>query len=492
MAEVVVVGAGMGGLGAAIALAAAGREVVVLEAHDRPGGKAGRITLDGVAFDTGPSVLTMVDSIDALFRLAGTTLADEVELLRHDVVFRYHWPDGVALDVHFDPDDTVRSVRRTLGDREGDELAAFLAYAERIWSVAAPAFVFGDAPGFGTVGRMMWELRSAGPAGLTALDPFRSMHRAITRQVRSPHLRDLLLRYATYNGSDPRTAPATLNCIAWVELGLGCWGVRGGLYALVQALVRVAEGLGVTVRTEAPVARVEVSGGAVAGVVLADGERVRADAVVANADVAHLSADLLEGVRHGLRTHERPQSTSGTTLLVRHQPLRGRPRPAPHEVLFPDPYEQEFADLFDAGRAPAQPTVYVCHPDLAHGCATWPDRVGAFLMANEPAVVDPTGSDASLGDRLLRRATEHGMVTDPELLWARTARDLATAYPRTGGGLYGAASNSMFAAFQRPANRVKAVGGLYLASGSAHPGGGVPMCLLSGRAAARALQEDQG
>jgi len=483
--DVIVVGAGMGGLASAIALAAAGRQVVVVEAHERPGGKAGEVVVDGVAFDTGPSVLTMVDSIDELFQLAGTTLADELTLLRHDRVFRYHWPDGTALDVHFDPADTLTAVARTFGQADADELAGFLAYAARIWDVAAPAFVYGHAPSLSTV----WSMRSVGARALTALDPFRTMQRAIDAQVRSPYLRDLLARYATYNGSDPRHAPATLNCIAHVELSMGCWGVQGGLYALVQALVRVAERLGVVVRTRSPVAEILVDGGQVGGVRLASGETLRSRAVVANADVAHVVTDLLprSAARRGPRASG-AMSTSGTTLIVRHQ---GRPDAAPHEVLFPQPYREEFADLFDARRPPRVPTVYLCHQGAAHGRPMWPGATGSFLMANAPAVPDGAPPDPSLGERLLERAVTSGLLRDPEVVWARTATDLAAAYPRTGGGLYGAASNSMLAAFQRPANRVRGLPGLYLASGSAHPGGGVPMCLLSGRAAATALLSDQ-
>jgi len=189
-------------------------------------------------------------------------------------------------------------------------------------------------------------------AGLSALDPFRTMQQAIEAQVRSPYLRDLLLRYATYNGSDPRRAPATLNCIAHVELAMGCWGVRGGLYALVEALVTVAERLGVQVQTGQPVERILTHRRRVTGVRTADGRTLSADAVIANADVAHVVTDLLAGQRHRLKAKGAP-STSGYTAIVRQ---RGTASPAaPHEVLFPSPYREEFADLFDRQRAPREP-----------------------------------------------------------------------------------------------------------------------------------------
>lgn len=484
--DVIVIGAGFGGLGAAVTLAARGHRVVVVEALDRPGGKAGIVQVDGTEWDTGPSVLTMPDALDAVFREAGTSLADEVTLRRPDPVFRYHWPDGVALDVWFDPDDTARAVGETLGAEAEADLRTFLEYARGIWDVAAPAFVYGAPPSIGTV----WKLRSRGLTALTRIDPLRSMQGAIDRRVRSPHLRSLLARYATYNGSDPRVAPATLNCIAHVELTLGCYGVEGGMYALVRALVRVAERLGVELRCGEPVARITREAGRVTGVELASGERLTARAVVCNADVGHLVADLLPEGGHGLGAPREP-STSGWTALVR---VPRRPERPAHEVLFPERYDQEFADLFDRDRPPAEPTVYLCAQERAHGRTGWPDHEAVFVMANAPA--EPTGGSspaarwAALRAQVLQRATGAGLLEAPEVIWERSPSDLARTFPGTRGALYGASSNSPWAAFQRPPNRVRRVPGLYLASGSAHPGGGVPLCVLSGRQAADAAAGD--
>lgn len=486
MADAVVIGAGIGGLSAAIALAARGREVVVLEAADRPGGKAGVVELDGVRCDTGPSVLTLPETLDGLLREAGTSLAERVTLLRPSPGFRYLWPDGVALDVAFDPADTLRNVAGALGADAAGQLEAFLAYARRIWELAAPAFVEGEAPGPSTV----WKMRSAGLSALWTLDPFRTMDGGIDRFVREPHLRDLLRRYATYNGSDPRRAPATLNCIAHVELALGCYGIAGGMGALVDALVGVATGLGVTLETGAAVGGVILDGGRVAGVRRVDGPVVRAPQVVCNADVAHLVADLLPPGAGPTAPTER--STSGWTAIC------SVPRTAdrrPHEVIFPPDYDAEFQDLFDRRQPPRVPTVYLSATDRAHRVGGWGDREPVFVMANTPAEADgaPTPSErwVAFGEAVVQRAVDAGRLSDPQLRWVRTPAGLAGRFPRTGGALYGAASNSPLSAFQRPANRVRSVPGLYLASGSAHPGGGVPLCVLSGRAAARAALEDR-
>ncbi len=475
MADVVVIGAGMGGLAAAARLAARGLSVTVVEALHEPGGKAGTVLLDGVRCDTGPSVVTLPDVIDALY--ADCSRPSPVRLRRLDPAFRYRWPDGVALDVHHAVDDTLASVRGTLGGDAAAELEAFLGYARAIWELSAPAFVYGPRPGLATFFRMGLPRL----VELPRLDTLRSMRAAIHAQVAEPHLRDLLLRYATYNGSDPRVAPATLNCIASVELEGGCFGVEGGLGQLARHLEALGRELGVVFRYGERVLGLDLDRGRVRAV-RTERENLATSRVVSNADVAHL-ARLVPGV-------PRPTlgpSTSGWTAVVQ---ARREERP-PHQVLFPTRYDQEFVDLFDGPRAPREPTAYLCAQDRAHGVGHWGESEPLFVMANAPSTADAE-HDEALGERTLARLVAAGMVRDPVLRWQRHPRDLAATFPDTDGALYGVASNSRFAAFLRPDNRAGGVHGLYLASGSAHPGGGVPLCLLSGRQAAQQLLADRG
>lgn len=487
MYDVIVVGAGVGGLSSAIALGARGKSVLVLESGDVAGGKAGITTLDGVEVDTGPSVLTMPDVFRPLFGAAGMRLEDEIGLLTPSPGFRYLYPDGVALDVHHHLDDTLASISAALGAKSACELADFLAYAARIWSAAAPSFVYGDAPSWKTVlGGGLGMLRQ-----LTQIDPLSTMWGAIKRQVRSPHLRMLLARYATYNGSDVRRAPATLSCISHVELAMGGFGVRGGMYELIRALVRAAQRVGVQIHYGARVARISVRERQVTGVVLEDGTALRATNVVANTDVSLVKDVLLEAeVAHGIRPDPMP-SMSGYNALIK---ARKTPRVA-HTVLFPHDYLAEFADIFDRDRPPASPTVYLCAQEVCHQRPSWPGFEPLFVMANAPP--EPAGGERAaavwqdLDAAVLERLRHAGLVGDDDaVLWRRSPRDLARLFPGSRGAIYGSASNDATAAFQRPANRVAAVSGLFLASGSAHPGGGVPLAALSGMAAARALAGD--
>ena len=487
-----VVGAGLGGLAAAIELAAAGYAVTVLEAADQPGGKAGTVVLPGdVTVDTGPSVLTMPEVLRPLLAHAGLQVGVDVHLRQPEPAFRYRFVDGVQLDLHHDPDQTALSIGAALGSRAEAEFRAFLAYSGRIWDAAAPRFVFGPAPSWRTV------LSVGLPAllELPAIDPLRSMQRAIRRAVRSEHLRMILARYATYNGSDVRRAPATLNCIAHVELALGGYGIQGGIHALVAVLVQAAEQLGVRLVTGAPVAAVTLApDGTVSGVSTHDGDVFEAPVVVCNADVGWLRGALPPGTRHGLKPAPEG-SMSGWNAVV--QARRQATRPA-HEVLFCTDYDQEFADIFDRDRPPVEPTVYLCAQERAHGRTGWPAHEPVFLMVNTPPEPEPGRgpSDPAVWETVeataLGRLRGAGLLgPDDAVVWRRTPTDLARSFPGSRGSLYGAASNDPFAAFRRPSNRLGRVPGLYLATGSAHPGGGMPLALRSGTQAALAVAADR-
>jgi 1-hydroxycarotenoid 3,4-desaturase len=498
--DVVVVGAGVGGLVAALAVAARGKRVRLYESAPDVGGKIGTVVVDGVEVDTGPSVLTLPDVLDAVFRRAGTTLADELTLVRPTPSFRYHFPanipgiDASTLDVFVDVDDTLDSVRTTLGPKAADELRSFLAYARRIWEESKDNFVFAPAPTLATMAR----LALSSPRRLLAVDPLRTMAAAAFAQVTSPALRLLLLRYATYNGSDPYRAPATLHCIAHVELALGGFGVKGGMAELARALGRVASRVGVDVVCGRGVDRVAVDGGRVVGVDV-DGARVGAHRVVVNADVgwlAHtnpglLARPVLSRIGPGL-----VPSLSGATAIVKAKRRTGR---VAHEVFFSSDYADENRALFGARRPPPEPTVYLCAQEKAQARAGWSEHEPLFVMVNVPptsardaaADVDVDAADRAALDAGVARAVAAGLVdVDDATVWFRSAADLARRFAGSDGSLYGAASNQKSAAFLRPSNRVSSVPGLYLASGSAHPGGGVPLCAQAGLLAADAVLAD--
>lgn len=477
--DVVVVGAGIGGLSAAIVAGAAGLRVLVVDRLPTPGGKCNIAVHEGVEFDTGPSVITLTAELDAVFRAAGTTLGEHVTVFEPSPAFRYHWPDKTVLDIFAQWPDSLASIRHALGEPAAADAQRYASYAERIWNAAAPHFVRGPAPTPLTMARL--ALRH--PGAVLAIDPFSRMQGGIERRVKSPYLRDLFSRYATYNGSDVRTAPATLNCIAHVELGLGGFGVQGGLYELVRAMVRVATQTGVTFALGTGVARILTQQGRAVGVTLENGTTISAGSVVSNVDGAHLQRLLGKSIRR-----RGTPSMSGYNLLVRAR--RRHDRPA-HAVLFPTTYGNEFRDIFDRSRPPQEPTVYLCAQEKAHRRLGWADHEPLFVMANTPAM-DPSEWSAAtwleLKSTVWRRLIEAGLLdADDTVVWERNAVELAQQFPDSLGSIYGAASNDPMAAFRRLPNQDSRVRGLFHAGGSAHPGGGVPLCAMSGRAAAEQL-----
>lgn len=487
--DVVVIGAGMGGLAAALSLSARGLQVTVLEAGPRVGGKVDVHIHEDVEMDTGPSVLTLPHVLSQILQQAGTSLEKEFALVEAEPAFRYRFPDGTLFDVFPRWEDTIVSAERAFGKPAARQLDSFMDYARGIWDASKDTFVLGKAP----KGRDLPMLFAKNPLSLMRVDPFRSMWDAISDKVKEPRAQDVLLRYATYNGSSPYLAPATLNCIAHVEMGLGMFGVKGGMHEIARVLRRLAEEKGCVFRLCSPVKKIVVEKKRVCAVVLQDDERLDTTEVVVNADVAHLTETLLPESRRAL-PKPGTASLSGHCMLVK---ARRRPERVAHEVLFPETYKKEFDDLFDGQRPPRQPTLYLCAQEKAHLRSGWKDHEPVFVMANAPPTGLRSGEDEESLARELSQTMRSLLVKNrlideqDEIVWERSPRQLADRFLGSRGSIYGAASHGWNAAFQRPRNRVDGIRGLYLASGTAHPGGGVPLCLQSGRMAAELCAADR-
>ncbi|HCH64101.1 MAG TPA: hypothetical protein DFR83_14955 [Deltaproteobacteria bacterium] len=470
-------------------MGASGRQVTLLEAAAQLGGKAGTVVVDDVEVDTGPTVLTMPEVLEDVLSSAGMQLSEHIELRSPAPGFRYLYPDGTVLDVFHHIEDTLQSVQDTLGSDARSDLAEFMEYSQRIWHAAATYFVKGPAP---TLPRLL-SLRFRDLLEIRHIDALRTMQSAIHAQVRHPHLRTLLARYATYNGSDYRVTPATMNCIAHVELALGGYGIQGGISHMVDVMAEAARRVGVQIRLGARVESILTESGSISGVRTSDGSEFLADTVVSNAEVAHAVHDLLpEDHRSLVRldgTTER--SMSGWTGILRARRRNNDQARVAHTVLFPEVYSEEFSDIFDHDRPPQSPTVYLCAQEACHARIGWLEHEPVFAMSNSPPEPEDGPRDPSVWSTLRQtmhqRLLEHVLIDpDDQWVWGRTPADLAQRFPGSRGALYGASSNDRFSAFKRPPNRSTGVPGLYFASGSAHPGGGMPLAMLSGILAADA------
>lgn len=480
------VGAGVGGLAVAIRLRAAGHQVTVVERSGQAGGKLAVHRRDGFTFDIGPSLVTLPHVFDELFRIAGTSLAEEVAMVRLDPQFQYHWPDGCSLTMRDDGCDEP-------GYRD------FVRHGERIWSVAERTFLAGPMSGPLAPARRLRRLRD-----LTDIDPVRTLAASARRAFDDPHMVQWAGRYATYSGSSPHEAPATLGCIAHVEHRFGCWYPVGGLGALRDALVRVAERTGVRIRLGTAVSSISFmshgddksrrrgvtrtgSAGRVTGVQI-DDEWLPADIVVANTDARHLYTDLLRNADAMRRVERAKPSTSAFVMMAG---VRGRtPGIGHHNVWFAADSEVEFGQLA-AGRVPADPTVYACVSAVTDPSQAPPGDENWFVLVNVPAGAD-VDRDA-LGATVLDRLRRGGVDLSGRLAFTDTLTpaDFEQRYRSPGGAIYGSSSNGRRAAFVRPANR-GAARGLYLVGGSSHPGGGLPLVTISARIVADMIEADRG
>lgn len=495
--QVVVIGGGVGGMAAAARLAVKGHSVTLLEQGQRFGGKLARYERDGFVFDTGPSLFTLPAVYRDLFLKTGRALEESVDIQPLDTAFAYRFPDGTRLEV---PGTNLGRIATAMGNQLGGtadaDWRALMARAAEVWRITRRPFIQSPLEGAGTLIRLATD-----PREVKAVAPFTSLRRLGRKHLRDPRQVMMLDRYATYQGSDPRKAPAALMTVPYVEQEFGAWHLGGGLATLANALIARCEERGVSMRLGADVTRVVSDSRGVTGVELADGERIPADIVVANADAEHLYADMLDDprARKPLRAVRRTTpSLAGFVLLLA---VRGRtPGLRHHNVSFPADYDAEFDEVF-GGKPVADPTIYICAPDDER-MRPDDDHESWFVLVNAPRNgpagrrsrpyrAGPTNWDAlreSYADHILDVMAKRGFDVRDRLLWReiRTPADLERDVRAPGGSIYGSSSNGTRAAFLRPAN-VSPVPGLYLVGGSSHPGGGLPLVGISAEIVADAI-----
>ena len=487
------VGAGVGGLASAICLASQGVEVTVLEALASPGGKMREIRVGGRPIDAGPTVLTLRRVFDELFEAAGLTADRLPRLHPAEVLARHAWSGGGQLDLYADEQRSAEAIRALAGRAEAAGYLEFCRRARAIFTTLDEPFIRGGRCNpLQLVGRV-GALRVDKLLGIT---PFSTLWSALGRHFRDPRLQQLFGRYATYVGSSPFSAPATLMLIAHVEQD-GVWLVEGGMHQLALALERAARALGVQFRYNSRVTRILVERGRAGAVLLQDGERLESDGIIVNADCAALAAGCFgEQVTAAVPPMPLAQRSASAVTWNLLATTGGFPL-SRHNVFFSSDYAAEFRHTFKEGRLPAEPTVYVCAQDRDDRDGRPPAGPERLLcLVNAPALGDrrPFAAEEirECEDGAFGMLERCGLTVErlPGQQVVTTPADFETLFPATGGALYGRASHGWMASFSRPGARSR-IPGIYLAGGSVHPGAGVPMAALAGRLAAAALLADR-
>jgi phytoene desaturase len=476
--HVVVVGAGLGGLACALRLAGAGRRVTVLEREAGPGGRVGRLEMDGYRFDTGPTVLTLPHLLDETLSAVGERLTGRLDLVRLDPAYRAHFPDGSSLAIRAGTADTAAEIAALCGPREADGYLRLVDYLAGLYRLEWPRFIDRnlDHP---------HDLLGADLARLIGRGGFRRLSAKIAQFLRDPRTRRVFSFQSLYAGVAPHRALAIYAVIAYLDTVAGVYFPRGGMYAIAEALAEAAVKHGVTIQYGREVTDVEIVGSRARAVRTADGGRVGADVVVLNPDLPVAYRDLLH------RPLRRRLRYSPSCVVLHLGSAAGHDGLAHHNVLFGEAWRQTFDDVIRGGRLMADPSLLVTNPTRTDPALAPAGRHAYYVLAPVPnleAGIDWRRRGQAYAEELLRVLAARGYpgLADAEVRHLVTPADWAAS---------GLAAGTPFASAHtfgqtgplRPGNLAPGLENVVFVGSGTQPGVGIPMVLVSARLAAQRI-----
>lgn len=476
---VAVIGGGLGGLSSAIYLASSGFKVKIFEKNDKLGGKLSYIYQNGYYFDIGPTLLTMPFVLEHLFNSTGEKLYDFIEINIIEPACRNFFSDGIVIDTSSNLS-RMKSELSKIYPTAGEDFERYLNYSKKLYENTADIFLFEPFQEL----KYLFKKRTLPLQRVFFLDAFRTIDEANQSFFKDERVVQLFNRFATYNGSSPYLAPATLNVIPYVEYGLGAYYINGGMFKLVEALENLAKKLDIEINLNCQVEKI-LTENKIAKGITHSGINEYFDFIVCNTDVVHTFNNLVDGFeKEKIKLNKLEPSLSGMLFLwgvsAKTEILMH------HNVFFSEDYFNEFLQIFNDKKAPDDPTIYVSISSKSNQEHSPPNSENWYVLLNMPYL--DSGQDWELEKKKMRYAIfnklkKFGIDIQSKIEFEQvlTPKDFFELYRSNRGSIYGISSNSRLTAFKRPANRSRKIKNLFFATGSAHPGGGIPLAILSGR-----------
>ncbi len=490
--RIIVIGAGLGGLSAAISLAADGHDVELIEKNDHVGGKLNLREVNGFSFDLGPSILTLPGIFEDLFERAGASFRSSVDLVELDLQWRSFFEDGTVIDL-FKTLDHTRSENEYVTDDHVDQIRSFLSYARDIYEVAEHGYF---SEGLDTIPDFIFHYN---PLALWDFDYFSTVNEGVSRHIDDPKLRDIFNFFIKYVGSSPYDAPAMLNLLPYVQQEFGLWYVDGGLYNIARALRDLLRDTGVDLQLNREVTGLELDGNTVTGVRLGDGSRRRADLVVSNMEVVPTYEYLIDREVPKMDRYREWYEPSCSGLVMHLGLDRTYDRLDHHNFFFSRDPESHFQSVFHDAELPADPTIYVVAPAKTDPSVAPDGCENLKILPHIPHMRDGEDFSAEAYERFERRLfdklermgltdlREHVVVE--ETLYPADIRNL---YYAGEGSIYGVVSDRDKNSALKAPKESEFFDDLYFTGGSVNPGAGMPMVTLCGQLVADRIQNDTG